>query len=199
MQTDEELKQLLALAEREHPGLLDRDPNAYPARNFAGEFKSAFYAIGLITRLAEPTKKIAFSTYADRLNGLLRRRGHTEVEGDVVMAAVIAWVTSTIGYRICATARSRRSLAGSPAQYRSAAFARLERGPRRQAAAQGVAAPDGGRPHNRAGPHGRRMMVSSRALDFLALGPMRIPTKPAGCSDRKPATDSDLKPAGVPI
>jgi hypothetical protein len=28
---------------------------------------------------------------------------------------------------------------------------------------------------------------------------VRIPTKPAGHSNRKPATDSDLKPAGVPI
>ena len=28
---------------------------------------------------------------------------------------------------------------------------------------------------------------------------LRIPTKPAGHSNRKPATDSDLKPAGVPI
>ena len=28
---------------------------------------------------------------------------------------------------------------------------------------------------------------------------LRIPTKPARHSNRKPATDSDLKPAGVPI
>jgi hypothetical protein len=28
---------------------------------------------------------------------------------------------------------------------------------------------------------------------------MRIPTKPAMHSERKPATDSDLKPAGIPI
>jgi hypothetical protein len=29
--------------------------------------------------------------------------------------------------------------------------------------------------------------------------PVRIPTNPATHSNRKPATDSDLKPAGVPI
>ena len=29
--------------------------------------------------------------------------------------------------------------------------------------------------------------------------PVRIPTKPAMHSERKPATDSDLKPAGIPI
>jgi hypothetical protein len=28
---------------------------------------------------------------------------------------------------------------------------------------------------------------------------LRIPTKPARHSNRKPATDSDLKPAGIPI
>ena len=28
---------------------------------------------------------------------------------------------------------------------------------------------------------------------------VRIPTKPATLSNSKPATDSDLKPAGVPI
>jgi hypothetical protein len=60
-------------------------------RNFAAEFKSAFYAIGLMLRLAEPTQKISFSTHVDRINDSLRKRGHMEVEGDVIMAAVIAW------------------------------------------------------------------------------------------------------------
>jgi hypothetical protein len=91
MPTGAELKQLLALVEREHPRLLDRDPNAYIARNVDDEFKRAFYGVGSITRLSEPTQKIAFSTHVDRLNDLLRRRGHAEVMGDVVMAAVIAW------------------------------------------------------------------------------------------------------------
>jgi hypothetical protein len=98
MPSDEQLRRLLALVETEHPRLLDRNPNAYISRNFAGEFKSAFYALGLITRLAEPTQKIAFSTHVDRINGLLRRRGHTEVEGDVVLASVIAW--GDCGYRL---------------------------------------------------------------------------------------------------
>jgi hypothetical protein len=34
---------------------------------------------------------------------------------------------------------------------------------------------------------------------LLPSGKVQIPTKPAGHSNRKPATDSDLKPAGVPI
>ena len=65
--------------------------NAYIARNFDAKFKRAFYAVGSVTRLAEPTQKVTFSTHLDRINNLLRRRGHTEVEADVVMAAVIAW------------------------------------------------------------------------------------------------------------
>jgi len=32
-----------------------------------------------------------------------------------------------------------------------------------------------------------------------AFGRVRIPTKPAMHSEGKPATDSDLKPAGIPI
>ena len=41
-----------------------------------------------------------------------------------------------------------------------------------------------------------------RPLAEDLAGPMRllrIPTKPAMHSERKPATDSDLKPAGIPI
>jgi putative transposase len=34
---------------------------------------------------------------------------------------------------------------------------------------------------------------------FIERLRLQIPTKPAGHSNRKPATDSDLKPAGVPI
>ena len=91
MPTDAELKELLALVEREHPRLLDResDRKAYISRNFAEEFKRAFYAVGRVTRLPEPTSKIALSTHIDRLNGLLPR-GHA-VEADVIFAAAIAW------------------------------------------------------------------------------------------------------------
>jgi hypothetical protein len=91
MPSDEQLKQLFALVEREHPRLIERNPNAYISRNIADEFKTAFYGVGSVARLVEPTQKISFSTHCDRLNGLLRRRRHQEVEGDVVMAAVIAW------------------------------------------------------------------------------------------------------------
>ncbi len=42
MPTDAELKQLLALVEREHPRLLSRDANSCYARNFAAGFKTAF-------------------------------------------------------------------------------------------------------------------------------------------------------------
>jgi replication initiation protein RepC len=37
------------------------------------------------------------------------------------------------------------------------------------------------------------------ALIVKSLESLRIPTKPAMHSERKPATDSDLKPAGIPI
>jgi hypothetical protein len=97
MPTDAELKKLLELVEREHPQLLDRR-DTYIRRNVEDEFKRAFYAVGSITRLSEPTQKIAFSTHVDRINNLLRRRGHTEVEADVVMAALIAW--GDVDYRL---------------------------------------------------------------------------------------------------
>jgi hypothetical protein len=90
MPSDLELKELLVRVEHEHPGLLDRR-DTYIARDFAGEFKRAFFGVGSITRLSEPTSKITFETHCDRLNGLLRRHRHTEVEGDVILAAVIAW------------------------------------------------------------------------------------------------------------
>ena len=42
--------------------------------------------------------------------------------------------------------------------------------------------------------------LGEQVPDFSnAFGPLRIPMKPATHSKRKPATDSDLKPAGVPI
>ncbi len=90
MPTDTELKQLLALIENGYPRLLDRR-DSYIVRGVAAEFKSAFYAVGSMRRLAEPTQKVTFSTHIDRVNTLLRSRGHAEVEGDVIMAAVIAW------------------------------------------------------------------------------------------------------------
>ena len=100
MPTDAELKRLLAAVEREHPQLLDRERNAKAPirRNFANEFKTAFYAVGSITRLPEPTQKITFASHCDGLNSLLRRCRHTEVEGDVIMAAVIGW--GDVDYRM---------------------------------------------------------------------------------------------------
>jgi hypothetical protein len=91
MPTDAELKQLLALVERGYPQLLDRESNSYIVRNFDAEFKSASYTVGSMRCQAEQTRKITFSAHVDRVNTLLRRRGHSEVEGDVVMAAVLAW------------------------------------------------------------------------------------------------------------
>jgi hypothetical protein len=96
--SDAQLKQLLALVEREHPGLIESSPNPYYSRNVDAEFKAAFYAVGSITRLSEPTSKVSFATHVDRINGLLRRRGHTEVEGDVVLAALVAW--GDVDYRL---------------------------------------------------------------------------------------------------
>jgi hypothetical protein len=69
----------LELVEREHPRLIERNPNAYISRNIADEFKRAFYDVGSITRLSEPSQKVVFSTHVDRLNNLLRTRGHPEV------------------------------------------------------------------------------------------------------------------------
>ena len=90
MPTDTELKQLLALIENGYLRLIVRR-DSYIVRGVAAEFKSAFYAVGSMRRLPEPTQKVTFSTHIDRVNNLLRSRGHAEVEGDVIMAAVIAW------------------------------------------------------------------------------------------------------------
>ena len=45
---------------------------------------------------------------------------------------------------------------------------------------------------------GKKIKGKKRHILVDTLG-LRIPTKPAGHSNRKPATNSDLKPAGVPI
>ena len=91
MPSDEQLKQLLALVEREHPRLIERNPNAYIVAISPTSSRRAFYGVGSMPRLSEPTQKVVFSTHVDRLNNLLRRRGHPEVDGDVVLAALIAW------------------------------------------------------------------------------------------------------------
>ena len=50
-------------------------------------------------------------------------------------------------------------------------------------------------------PNGRARWLESvvHADDADALVWMRVPTKPAGDSNLKPATHSNTKPAGVPI
>jgi hypothetical protein len=46
----------------------------------------------------------------------------------------------------------------------------------------------------------RRVHIQEHAADFKSSSrTMRFPTNPATHSNRKPAIDSDLKPAGVPI
>jgi hypothetical protein len=93
MPSDEQLKKLLALVEREHPRLIDRerDRKASISRNFDAEFKSAFFGVGHVARLSSPSQKIAFDGHVDRVNNTLRRRGHTDVGGDMIFAALIAW------------------------------------------------------------------------------------------------------------
>jgi hypothetical protein len=55
-------------------------------------------AYGLFHEISEPTQKITFSAHVDRVNNVLRMQGHGEVEGDVVMAAAIAW--GDVAYRL---------------------------------------------------------------------------------------------------
>ena len=45
----------------------------------------------------------------------------------------------------------------------------------------------------------QRMFTFGDALCSTLGVYVRIPTKPATNSNRKPGTDSDLKPAGIPI
>jgi len=93
MPTDGELARLMAIVAEAHPWLSfpPTNDNSYISRHHKAEFKCAFYGVGRMLRLSEPTQKIEFHTHVDRINNLLRGHGHSEVEGDAVMAAIIAW------------------------------------------------------------------------------------------------------------
>jgi hypothetical protein len=104
----------LELVEREHPRLIERNPNEYISRNIADEFKRAFYDVGSITRLSEPSQKVVFSTHVDRLNNLLRRRGHPEV-GSMTRAVARSPNALWTPCIIPAGRRSRSGAISSPA------------------------------------------------------------------------------------
>jgi hypothetical protein len=82
MPTDDELDQLLAIVIAAHPEEF---------RNAPKEFKRAFYAVGRLGRLNEPSTDRYFVSSIDDANEILREHRLQGIEGDMLLAAVIAW------------------------------------------------------------------------------------------------------------
>jgi hypothetical protein len=94
MPSDAELDRLLAIVTAAYPELkLAREQGRFDisSRDHRREFKRAFFAIGRMGRLAEPSSDRYFHAIVDDVNRLLSGRRHAEVEGDAIMCAILAW------------------------------------------------------------------------------------------------------------
>jgi len=94
MPTDDELDRLLTIVSAAYPDLkLAREQGRFDisSRDHRREFKRAFFAIGRMGRLAEPSSDRYFHAIVDDVNRLLSGRRHAEVEGDAIMCAILAW------------------------------------------------------------------------------------------------------------
>jgi hypothetical protein len=82
MPTDDELERLLEIVTEAHPGQF---------RNNMTEFKNAFFAVGRLGRLSEPSNDRYFVSIVDDANEILRAHRLQNIEGDMLLAAAIAW------------------------------------------------------------------------------------------------------------
>jgi hypothetical protein len=89
MPTDAQLTKLLAIVTEavDFPGL-----EGEPSPEVLDEFKRAFFAVGRLGRLAEPDAGRYFSSSVDDANlVILKSHRLSEIEGDVLLAAALAW------------------------------------------------------------------------------------------------------------
>ena len=93
MPTADELDSLYKIVIAAHPGLkLERETTRFEyERNHRDEFKRSFFAIGRMGRLSEPSGDRHFHAVVDDVNRVLSARRLSDVGGDAVMCAVLAW------------------------------------------------------------------------------------------------------------
>jgi hypothetical protein len=93
MPTADELDSLYRIVVAAHPGLkLERETTRFEyERNHLDEFKRAFLAVGRLGRLTEPSPDRHFHAVVDDANRVLSARRLSDVEGDSVMVAILAW------------------------------------------------------------------------------------------------------------
>jgi hypothetical protein len=93
MPTADELDSLYKIVIAAHPDLkLERETTRFEyERNHLDEFKRAFLAVGRLGRLTEPSPDRHFHAVVDDANRVLSARRLSDVEGDAVMVAILAW------------------------------------------------------------------------------------------------------------
>jgi hypothetical protein len=93
MPSPDGLDSLYRIVVAAHPGLkLEREPTRFEyERNHRDEFKRAFFAVGRMGRLNEPGGDRYFHAVADDVNRVLSARRLSDVGGDAVMCAILAW------------------------------------------------------------------------------------------------------------
>jgi hypothetical protein len=94
MPTDVELDKLLAIVTQAHPALaLEKKQGRFDVaiRDHRAEFKRAFFGVGRMGRLSEPSSDRYFHAVVDDVNRVLSARRLGDVEGDAVMCAILAW------------------------------------------------------------------------------------------------------------
>lgn len=87
MPGDDELERLLAIVtEAVEMPRLDN-----PSREILDEFRRAFYSVGRLGRLPEPSADRYFVSSLDDANEILRAQRLQGIEGDTMLAAALAW------------------------------------------------------------------------------------------------------------
>jgi hypothetical protein len=94
MPTDSELDKLYEIVIATRPDLsLAREAKRtdFCDRDLMAEFKRAFLAVGRLGRFTEPSPDRHFHAVVDDANRVLNARRLSDVEGDAVMVAILAW------------------------------------------------------------------------------------------------------------
>ena len=87
MPSDDELERLLTIV----TDAVDMPRLDNPTPEILGEFRRAFFACGRLGRLPEPGADRYFVSSLDDANTILRSRHLSDINGDVLLAACLAW------------------------------------------------------------------------------------------------------------
>jgi hypothetical protein len=87
MPSDDELERLLSIVTE----AVDLPRLDSPSREILDEFRRAFYAVGRLGRLPEPSTDRYFVSSIDDANEILVSHRLQSIEGDILLAAAIAW------------------------------------------------------------------------------------------------------------